>query len=67
MYYALFEKKKKQKDSVILNILKCFRKLSMLLKEAWAFFKKEEKKKQKQKTDKQIWFYLHSQTSESIL
>lgn len=56
MYYALFEGKKK--DSVILNILKCFRKLSMLLKEAWAFFKKEEK----QKPDKQIWFYLHSQT-----
>lgn len=32
MYYALFEGEKK--DSVILNILKCFRKLSMLLKEA---------------------------------
>lgn len=55
--------RKKKKNSVILNILKCFRKPSMLLKEAWAFFKKEEK----QKPDKQIWFYLHSQTFESIL
>lgn len=64
MYYALWRKKKKKKRlSVILNILRCFRKLSMLLKEAWAFFKKEEK----QKPDKQIWFYLHSQTFESIL
>lgn len=66
MYYALFERKKQKKTkrlSVILNILKCFWKPSMLLKEAWAFFKKEEK----QKPDKQIWFYLHSQTFESIL
>lgn len=37
-------KNKKKRLSVILNILKCFRKLTMLLKEARVFFKKEEKK-----------------------
>lgn len=59
MYYALFEKKQKKRLSVILNILKCFRKLSMLLKEAWVFFKKEEKKTKTKPTSKSGFICIH--------